>query len=120
MTGVQPAAGACSGTNQAMRRHGTPDPTGVPLWNGHYRDAALVKTRRRDLVQAVDPETEGSAGNAEDRQPRKLRQFVHRGLPESGETGARQATHVKARENAIEFRAIELSGIVPLTAGIWR
>jgi hypothetical protein len=62
--------------------------------------------RRRDLVEAVDPETEGSAGDAEDRQPRKLREFVHRGLPESGETVERQATHVKARENATELKGL--------------
>ena len=74
--------------------------------------------RGRDLVEAVDPDTEGSPRHAEDCQPRKLREFVHRGLPESGETVERQATHVKARENAIEFRARGLSGIVPLNAGI--
>jgi hypothetical protein len=99
--GAQPLAGACSVTNEAMRCDGTPDRTSCatlerPLQN--YTGCNARETRRRDLVQAVDPETEGSAGDAEDRQPRKLREFVHRGLPESGETVERQATHERPRE----------------------
>jgi hypothetical protein len=31
---------------------------------------------------------------------------VHRGLPESGETVERQATHVKARKNATELKGL--------------
>jgi hypothetical protein len=87
----------------------------VLLRDGYYRDDDSKWPIGRpacDLVQSVDPATEGSFCNAEDHQPCKLRALVRDGVAERGETMERDATHVAAWKNPTEFEKSIPSGIV--------
>lgn len=86
----------------------------VLLRDGYYRDddsKGPIGRPARDLVQSVDPATEGSPCDAEDHQPCKLREFVRYRVAERGETMERDVIHVAACENPTRFQESRPSGI---------